>query len=102
MPATKTSLLDFMLLDEHRQASRFEQEPGTDFAVVWQVPGEELLVEVHDESLTGLGVIMTDMATYHLGTEATIVYHGSVLQGEVKHIEHHADGTWLVGWECHS
>ncbi len=102
MHADKPSLLDFMLLDEHREATRFEQEPGTDFAVIWQVPGEESLVEVHDESLTGLGVFMTDVASYHVGTEATIVYHGSVLHGEVRHIEHFADGTWLVGWKCHS
>jgi hypothetical protein len=91
-----------MLLDENRQASRFEQEPGTDFAVIWQTAGEELLVEVHDESLTGLGVIMTDVASYPVGAEATIVYHGSVLHGEVKNLAPHHEGAWLVGWECRS
>jgi hypothetical protein len=102
MPASKASILDHMLLDENRQASRFVQEPGTDFAVVWQTTGETLLVEVHDESLTGLGVFMTDVASFPVGAEATIVYHGSVLHGEVKHLEHQPGGAWLVGWECHS
>ena len=100
MPAIKTSLLDYFLLDEHRQASRFPKEPGTDFAAIWQISGEELLAEVHDESLTGLGVIMTDVAQYPVGAEATIVYHGSIMHGEVKHLAPMPGGAWLVGWEC--
>ena len=99
MPPTKPSVLDCML-DDHREATRFVQEPGTDFAVVWQLSGSELLVEVHDESLTGLGIVMTDVGTFHIGSEATIVYQGHVLHCEVKHLEEQFDGTWLVGWEC--
>jgi hypothetical protein len=87
-------------LAERRESSRFAKEPGTDFAVLWRTPGEEALVEVHDESLGGICVVMADAHGYPLGTEATLVYHNDVLQGRVRHIDRRADGMFLVGFEC--
>lgn len=87
---------------EDRQATRFRKEPDTDFAVVWQKPGDELLCEVHDESLLGLGLILKDVGAFHVGTAATLVYHHDVLVGTVRHITPLANGTFLVGFECAS
>lgn len=88
-------------LDEQRQASRFCREPGTDFAVVWQKPGDEMLFEVHDESLTGLCLVMVEVSKFPIGATATLVYHHDFLEGTVRHIAPRPDGRYLVGFECH-
>src|SRR5262245_12541548 len=87
-------------LEDHRQSTRFLKEPGTDFAVVRQPTGEEVLVEVHDESLTGICLVLSDASCYPVGTLARLVYHATLLVGEVRHVTPRVDGTFLVGLSC--
>ncbi len=101
-PASNWAASPFDPLDERRQATRFPREPATDFAVVWQTPGEEILAEVHDESLTGLGILLADVSTLQLGSKLDVVYTGSLMRGEVRHIERRDDGRYLVGLRCES
>jgi hypothetical protein len=89
-------------LDEGRHATRFLKEPGVDSAVVWQRPGEELLVAVHDESLGGICLVIPDGYGYRTGSVATIVYHCDVLEATVRHVDPQGDRTSLVGFECHT
>lgn len=87
-------------LDELRQSTRFRKEPGADSAVVWQVRGQEQLVDVYDESLGGICLVLRKVGTFAVGTTATIVYHSDVMEGTVRHIDPQADGTFLIGFEC--
>ncbi len=91
---------DLARLSERRLASRFPREPGTDFAVIWQTLGDEILAEVHDESLTGLGLLLKDLGDLREGSQVDVVYTGSLMRGEVRHIEAQFDGTFLVGLSC--
>lgn len=86
-------------VDEKREATRFRREEGTDFAVIWHTPGEEHLVEVHDESLTGLGLIVDPIIGLKIGTVLNVVYAGEHMDGEVRHIEE-MTGKHLVGLRC--
>jgi hypothetical protein len=87
--------------EEHRRATRFLKEPDTEYAVIWRRPGCETLVQVHDESLTGLGLIVADAAPLGVGVITTIIYQGEVLAATVRHVRSRPDGTFLVGLECH-
>jgi len=90
----------WVAVDERRQATRFPREAGTDFAVIWRDQGEGLLVEVHDESLTGLGILVDAEAELQLGNHIHIVYVNEYMVGEVRHIERQPDGKYLVGLRC--
>lgn len=98
-PIRQRSLCDFGL-DDLRQSTRFRKEPGTDFAVIWRQPGEELLAEVFDESLTGICLVLADPGRFPVGTSAELVYHATPLHGTVRHVTPQADGTFLVGLSC--
>ena len=87
-------------VDERRRSARFPKEPDTDLAVVWQQPGREMLVYVHDESLHGICLVMTEISTLMVGATAVIVYHSDVLDGTVRRIASQSDGSFLVGFEC--
>lgn len=88
-----------LLVEERREASRFGRESGTDFAVIWRESGEELLVEVQDESLTGLGILVESSLGLEVGSRLNVVYTGEYLDGEVRHIQQ--DGEQLrVGLRC--
>jgi hypothetical protein len=87
--------------DERRRATRFGKEPDSDSAVVWQEPGAELLVTVHDESLGGICLVLRDIGPFAVGKTATIVYHTEVMEAIVRNIRPHVEDTFLVGFECH-
>ena len=86
--------------EEQRQATRFRKEPDTEFAVIRLLVGVELLAEVYDESLTGLGLIVADASNVSVGTTATIVYQGDALAASVRHVNQRPDGTFFVGCQC--
>ena len=91
----------FCTQEEQRQATRFRREENTDFAAIWRESGEEILVEVHDESLTGLGIIVDDdTLDLKLGSHVQVVYAGEYLQGEVRHITMQPHGKKLIGLRC--
>ena len=87
-------------LGERREATRFRRESGTDFAVLLRESEEELLVEVHDESLTGLGILADGELGLCLGAHIQIVYAGECLDGEVAHVTPRSGGKVLVGLRC--
>ena len=86
--------------EELRQATRFERERGTDVAVIWLDEGEERMVDVHDESLGGLGVYVKDPAEYQIGQEINVVYAGAYLRATVRHIGPHPGGDFVMGLRC--
>jgi hypothetical protein len=86
--------------EEQRQATRFRKEPDTEFAVIRLLVGVELLAEVYDESLSGLGLIVADASSVSVGTTATIVYQGDALCATVRHVNPRPDGTFFVGCQC--
>lgn len=90
-----------VLLDERREASRFKREGGTDFAVVWRDIGEEYVVEVHDESLTGLGIFVESHLELELevGSRLRVMYTGQYMEGEVRHLRQEGE-RYRVGLEC--
>ena len=86
-------------VDELRNWTRFAKERGSDFAVIWQPNREEILAEVHDESLAGLGLYLGDVTGLEVGQEVDIVYAGEFMRGRVCHVEP-CDGEYLVVLEC--
>ena len=90
----------YTILDELRQASRFVTDPGGCYAAVWQHAGDEILAEVHDESLGGIALILEDVTTFQVGAEAEISFQHSLTRATVRHFERRDDGTYLVGFEC--
>jgi hypothetical protein len=88
------------MLDERRGTSRFVKDSEMEFATIVRADGEESIVPVHDESLRGLGLILDDVAHFPPGSEADIVYAGSVMRGIVRHVEPRSDGRYLVGFQC--
>ncbi len=90
----------FRTPDERRNASRFWRGDGTDFASIWVEAGEEILAEVHDESLSGLGILVDGPTEIQPGNDVHVVYAGEYLRGLVRHVTRQSDGRYLVGLEC--
>jgi len=59
-----------------------------------------MLVEVHDESLGGLGVYLEDVEFFVVGREVEVVYAGEFLRATVSHVESNEDGGYTVGFAC--
>ncbi len=87
-------------VDELRTATRFVKERGTEVAVLCRPGFEEFLVDVHDESLGGLGVYVSQDHGLVVGEQLDIVYAGEYLRAFVRHIEPHQDGESIVGFSC--
>jgi hypothetical protein len=90
----------YTVSDELRKSTRFRKERGTDTALLWLDDKEPELVDVHDESLGGLGLYLDDIEGICTATEITIIYAGEALRAEIKHIERQTDGTFVVGFDC--
>ena len=86
--------------EELRKATRFVKEADTEFAVIRVERGVEILAEVCDESLFGLGLIVAELATLEVGHEVTIVYRQEVLDATVRNVNPRPNCTFLVGFEC--
>ena len=87
-------------VDELRNSTRFVRERGTDVAVISHPEIEELLVDVHDESLGGLGVYVQDTDFFVVGREVEIVYAGEFFRARVCHVERQEEGDAIVGFAC--
>ena len=85
---------------ERRKSTRYPKDRDTDFAVIGRSEGEEILVEVHDESLGGLAVYMHDVTGFEVGQELTVVYQGTSMRATVRHIEPQSDGDFVMGLKC--
>jgi hypothetical protein len=91
---------DIVAVEELRKATRFVKESDTEFAVIRVEPGTEILAEVRDESLFGLGLIVAELAALDVGLEVTIDYRKEVLDATVRNIHPRPNGTFVVGFEC--
>ena len=100
-PSRPRTVCDFAF-EDLRQSTRFPKEPGTDFAVICWAGGEGVLAEVHDESLTGICLVMAQASGLAVGTLAELVYHDTPLHGEVRHVTPRADGKYFIGLSCRS
>lgn len=87
-------------VDEARRGSRFGKDPDVEVAVIFRPQHEQLLVSVHDESLTGLGLYLDDLEDLAIGEEVDILYESEFLRGCVRHIERQPDGRFVVGFSC--
>jgi len=87
-------------VEEMRKATRFVKEPDTEFAVIRAEQGVEILAEVRDESLFGLGLIVAELATLEIGHQVTIAYHKEVLDATLRNVTPRPNGTFWVGFEC--
>ena len=87
-------------IDEQRRATRFEKDPDSEFAAVWLSPHDEILAEVHDESLGGLGLLVDDASKMRPGVAAHVVYLGRLYHCMIRHVERQASGLWIVGMSC--
>jgi uncharacterized OB-fold protein len=87
-------------VEELRKATRFVKEPDTEFAVIRVERGVEILAEVRDESLFGLGLIVAELAALEVGLDVTIVYRREELDATVRNVHPRPNGTFLVGFEC--
>ncbi len=90
----------YTVTDELRKSTRFRKERGTDTALLWLDENEPVLVDVHDESLGGLGLYLDEIDSICTAAEINIVYAGELLRAEIRHIEREPDGTFIVGFEC--
>ena len=87
-------------VEEQRQSTRFLKEPDTEFAVIQVERGLEILAEVRDESLLGLGLLVAELGGLEIGQEVTVVYRREVLDAIVRHATPRPNGTFHVGFEC--
>lgn len=85
------------LVNERREASRFERNEGMDVGIIWRQNGEEYFVEVHDESVTGLGILTEDTLDLQIGSVVHVSYAGEYLEAEVRHITQQSDQKYLIG-----
>ncbi len=65
------------LPEERRKASRFRKEPESSYAVLLHPQREEMLAEVHNESLGGLAVFLAGDSAFAVGQELDVIYLGS-------------------------
>ena len=87
-------------VDELRTATRLVKERGAEVAVLGRPGVEESLVDVHDESLGGLGVYASQDLGLVVGEQLDIVYAGEYLRASVRHIEPIGDDEAIVGFSC--
>ena len=86
-------------VDELRHWTRFAKERGSDFAVIWRPGSEEILAEVHDESLAGLGLYLDNVTDLDVGQEVEVVYSGEFMRGYIRHVEP-LGREYVVGVDC--
>ena len=86
-------------VDELRSATRFVKERHMDFAIIWSIDCPATLVEVHDESLGGLGVYLGE-AICHVGDEVEVVYAHELYHARVCHIQPQENGERIAGLDC--
>jgi len=90
----------YTTVDELRSWTRFAKERGTDVAVVFHPRREQILADVHDESLSGIGLYMEDVACFDIGQDVEIIYDNEFFRARVRHIEPQQHGDFIVGFDC--
>ena len=84
-------------IEELRSATRFRQEPKTAFAMIHSSAGENLRLEVFDESLFGICLVLADTRGLSVGDEVALNYASSAMNAMVKHVTPFKEGFYLVG-----
>jgi len=85
------------MFDERRNSMRFGKESGMDYAAIVAPSNRAGAIEVHDESLGGLGLVITDPGSFAVGDPIEVDYANSLLRGTVRHITPRGDGTYVLG-----
>jgi len=88
------------IVDELRGWTRFQKERGSEVAVVIHPQRGQILAEVHDESLAGLGLYFDDVDGFEVGREVEIVYSNDFFRAQVRHVQAQDDGEFIVGFSC--
>lgn len=88
------------LPEERRKASRFRKEPESSYAVLLHPQREEMLAEVHNESLGGLAVFLAGDSAFAVGQELDVIYLGSFSRATVLRVEPQRDGRVLIAFDC--
>ena len=90
------------LVEERRGWTRFEKEADSDEAVIVHPECGEILAEVHDESLGGLAVILSDdvIPFFPINAQVDVIYCREFFPAYVRHVERQPAGGYLVGLAC--
>ena len=88
------------IVEELRDSTRFRKDRGCDHAHIWFPAELERTVEVHDESLSGLGLYIADTRGFHIGREVGIVYADGFYRGVVRLLTPDKSGRMVVGFQC--
>jgi len=86
------------LIDERRTAMRFTKEPGTDYASIVRPESVGGSCQITDESLGGLGLVLDDVTGLEIGGRMEVVYAGTLLVGQIRHITPRSDGRFHIGF----
>ena len=87
-------------VDELRHWTRFAKERGTDVALVFHPHLEQILADVHDESLSRIGLYLDDIWSFDIGQEVEIIYDNDFFRASVSHVGPHREGGYIVGFSC--
>jgi len=87
-------------VDELRSWTRYAKERGTDVALVFHPQDDQILADVHDESLSGIGLYLEDVRSYDVGQEVEIIYDNEFFRARVSHVEPQDVGGYIVGFSC--
>jgi len=87
-------------VDDLRSWTRYAKERGTDVALVFHPQCEPILADVHDESLTGIGLYLDDIESLDVEQDVEIIYDNEFFRAHVCHVAAQQDGGYLVGFDC--
>ena len=84
---------------ENRTATRFGREAATDHAAIVQPQRLSGPVEIINESLGGLGWVVTEAeaADFFVGQDLSVVYAGTLASVVVRHVTRREDGRFTIG-----
>jgi len=86
--------------DDRRRWQRIRKSPETDHATIRFRNQSELVVEVYDESIGGLGVLVDGKPDFECFDELEIHHNGELIIGTVMHIDLMDNEQYLVGFHC--
>jgi hypothetical protein len=91
---------DSTTVDELRSWTRFAKECGTDVALVFHPSDDQVLADVHDESLTGIGLYLDDIRSFGVGQQVEIIYDNEFFCARVSRVDRYREGGYIVGFSC--
>ncbi|MFV2066873.1 MAG: hypothetical protein ACC645_07800 [Pirellulales bacterium] len=95
-----TALDSKTYLSDRRAWPRTRSDIGQ--ITLWTSTTDYQVVEVHDESLTGLAILVGDVSQLTVNREVRLAFSDSQMWAIVRHIHPASEGVFLVGleWGC--